>query len=97
MTTNAEYLKGLTTALAIPSGTYNAGLKILWGEKVESLGAAGINASTPQDILKALLAFAPGGTIMEKEMAWLAARGAPAALTTLADRRSYCVNNALMP
>lgn len=87
------YLAQLNTGIAIGKGTYASGTKILWGDKVMSMGPSGINAITMAD-LTMLLPFSKK-TIVEEEMAWLAARGAPPG--TLGDMRYYLVKNNLMP
>lgn len=93
-TTYAEWLAQRATGLAIPYGTYNQGLKVLWGDKVRGMSANNINAATIADLQ---LGYAPAvpGTRMDEERQWLLGRGAPAG--TIADMRQYCVLNSLMP
>jgi len=94
MTTYAEYLANRATGLAIPSKTFNSGLKVLWGDKVRGMSAVNINAATISDIEIGYNAAVPG-TLADEERQWLLSRGAPAG--TIADMRYYCCNNALMP
>ena len=90
-----SYLVQLNTGLAIPKGSFGAGTKILWGDKVESLGANGINGVTPSDLIRALPASGIG-SIADKQTLWYVARGAPAGMS-IADMRQYLCANSLMP
>jgi hypothetical protein len=90
--TYAEYLVALTSSQGVPQGTYNHGLKILYGEKIFSMTAAQINAERVDDLINLL----PGaGTNADDERAWLIARGAP--VGTIADMRQFLVLNSMMP
>jgi|KBSMisStandDraft_5_1062788.scaffolds.fasta_scaffold02992_10 hypothetical protein len=92
--TYAAYLAHRATGLAIPSGTYNSGLKVLWGDKVRSMSANNINPISIADIMNGT--GLAGTSLADREMVWLTTRGAPGA-TSIADKRMYLVANALMP
>lgn len=93
-TTFAEYLAQRATGLAIANGTYDSGMRVMWGDKIRGMGAGGINAVTTSDIIAG---WAGGsGTIAERERTyWTVNKGVPAG--TIADMRQYAVANSLTP